>query len=82
MGIGWEMHGVLLLFWLCRSCVHFAVQKYPSHITQALIWFSSLETRPTVMVQASHIQFGVDSGNQEIFFWIAILLALLLLFTK
>lgn len=34
------MHGLLLLFWLCNPHMHFVVQKYPSHVTQALTWLS------------------------------------------
>lgn len=59
--------------------MHFVVQKYPSHVTQALTWLSSLEEGPAAVVQASHIQSGVDSGSRGIFFWTT---ALLLLFTK
>lgn len=65
--------------WLCNSRMHFVVQKHPSHVTQALTWLSSLEGGPTAMVQASHIQSGVDSGSRGIFLWTT---ALLLLFTK
>lgn len=74
-----QVKGVLLLFWLCKSRAQFAVPKYPCHVTQALNWFGSLGAWPTAMVQASHIQFGVDSGNQGIFLWTT---ASLLLFTK
>ncbi|KAF5918918.1 hypothetical protein HPG69_005959 [Diceros bicornis minor] len=54
-------------------------QKYPGHITQALTWLNSLEGGPMATVHASHIQFGVDSGNQGIFLWTT---TLLLLFTN
>lgn len=54
------MLDLLLPFWLCNSPLPFVVQKYPNHTTQALTWLRSLEGGPTAMVQASHLQFGVD----------------------
>lgn len=74
-----KIHSMLSLFCRCKSRIHFAVQKYPGRITQALTWLSSLEGEPAVRVQASHIQLRVDFGNQGIFLWPT---ALLWLFIK